>query len=284
MVRAAHGSSRPPGRRAERALASLLAALLTLACRPTAPPVPAIALGELGEHLYVAAADELRVFAVTARRGPARPRPLAAPCAPLLDLDLYGPFLHVLCGDGRIFARHASDLGDPSDETTWRAVAPRPAPTGAGAPLIAFQHSDNALLGVHADGTFSVVAPPDRAPPEHPLDRFRGPDRGGPGELPVAAFAVHAPHFAHGFARRRAAELTAVIEGRGFTCRIPGRGGRIRDLALGRASIAAVHLDRRGRARVVVVHPRAPWRSPFAGAHDPLSGRRLAPWIRCSPP
>lgn len=231
-----------------------------------------IALDHSGDQLYVASASELRVFRARERgslRG--KERALAGPCDAYRDLEWSKSRLHALCRDGRIFRWDGG-------EGAWEALE-----VAAGPPAIALQRSDAGLFAVREDGALVEVAPaPGREPRAAPLDRFRGADRGGAGEPPLASFIEYEPDFAVGIGLRHGVELGASLELRAIACRIPGAGGRLADLAVARDAIAAVHVDRRGRPRLAVVDGLGPsYRSPRRGLFDPWSGRRSGRGIRC---
>lgn len=272
-----------------RGLAASAWVLAAVACRPpsAAPAAPSIALAEQGENLYVADGAAIRIFELSPRRGPGRARTEPSPCAAIVDLDHFSGHLYALCDDGRIFARRLSEYDGAAPPGAWRdlEVAGAGGPRADATPAIALQRSDNALFVVRDDGALDLVAPAWRDRPASALDRFRGPDRGGPGELPVAAFREYEPDYAHGFARRRGVELTAVLELDAFTCRVPGRGAAVHDLAISRFAIAAVHVSRGGRARVVVVHHHGQRRRrPYAGVYEAQRGGWGGLVILCFPP
>jgi hypothetical protein len=114
------------------------------------------------------------------------------------------------------------------------------------------------------------------------LDRFRGPDRGGPGQLPVASFVAYEPLAAHALVLRRGPEVVVSAPRAMLTCSIWAPGAVVSDLALPAYdhAVAATIVEPGGRTLVFYAH-RNGTGPAFAGVFDPRGGRRLRPRVRC---
>ncbi|KIG17793.1 hypothetical protein DB30_02826 [Enhygromyxa salina] len=208
----------------------------------------------------------------------AHPRELDGPCGSHVDLEIWNHELFALCADGRSFA-----IAEPGDHQSPPADAWRELPV-RDASFVAFQRSDAMLLGVTSEAELHVLASHSDVAAEHAatLDRFRGPERGGPEQLGLATFIAFEPFSAHTVGLRRGPELVVSSPQAMLSCAIRARDSIVTDLTLPAydEAVAATLVDRRGRTSIIHVH-RDPNGRAFAGAFGPRGGRRLHPWVRC---
>ncbi len=265
-----------------------------------ATPV-ALTLSILGDQVFVAEGAELWAFSPSIRRGLGEREPLAGPCDVYLDLETFADDVIALCDDGRIFMIDAKEsLGArPQDWQLVHVDAGLRQPVRAeGLPLVALQRSDELILAVREDGGLQAVVGHGAKPPAastttpatsvEQLDRFRGPERGGAGQLAIATFEEDIGRdeasLAYGFVLRHSVELIGTAGHRAVACRIYGRGYRIIDIAFGRElALAAVLVDPHGRSWIAYVDADVPLsRQLWAGLHEPRTGRRTSKAIRCT--
>ncbi len=264
-------------------VATLLTQPFVFGCHasPRTQPPAAVALSSFGEQLYVAQGDTLRSLPLTRRKGltGGDPRSLGGPCSEYVDLDVWEGDLFALCSDGQIFRQREPEHGGQVDADAWTSVEIE------AVVATALQRSDAMLLAVTPEGGLTPVAARAEVSPEHSimLDRFRGPARGGPNEVGVASFVAFEGWSVHALSLRRGPEIVARTEAGELSCSLRLPGALVHDLSLAEFSseVAAVVIDRRGRSRLVLAHPRANWVTGFAGVFELPSGRRAPLSVRC---